>query len=58
LIGGFEIEAHDMESEFVDPIITDRRQERSTSMCGGSDLFEILLSAVDDHGQSWTDEEI
>ena len=45
-------------SEFVDQIITDRRQERSASMCGGPDLLDLLLSAVDDHGQPFTDQEI
>jgi cytochrome P450 len=45
-------------SEFVDQIIIDRRQGRSTSMSDGSDLLDLLLSAVDDDGQPFTDQEI
>jgi cytochrome P450 len=45
-------------SEFVDQIIADRRQGKSTSMCGSKDLLDLLLSAVDDQGQSFTNQEI
>jgi cytochrome P450 len=44
--------------EFVDQIITDRREGQSTSMCSGADLLDLLLSAVDDDGQLFTDQEI
>ncbi|CAF1604130.1 unnamed protein product [Rotaria magnacalcarata] len=42
----------------VDQIITDRRQGRSASLCAGSDLLDLLLSAIDSDGKSFTDEEI
>lgn len=45
-------------SDFVDQIICDRRQGKSTSSCSGSDLLDLLLSAVDDEQQPFTDEEI
>jgi len=45
-------------SEFVDQIIADRRQGRSTSMSNGADLLDLLLSAVDDDGQPFTDQQI
>jgi cytochrome P450 len=45
-------------NEFVNQIITDRRQGRSQSLCASADLLDLLLSAVDQQGQSFTDEEI
>ena len=45
-------------SNFVNQIITDRRQGRSESLCAGADLLDLLLSAVDNEGQSFTDQEI
>jgi cytochrome P450 len=45
-------------STFVDQIIADRRQGRSQSLCAGADLLDLLLSAVDDQGQTFTDQEI
>ena len=45
-------------SAFVDEIIVDRRQGKSTSSCSGPDLLDFLLSAVDEQGQPFTDEEI
>ncbi|CAM4818974.1 unnamed protein product [Rotaria magnacalcarata] len=45
-------------SEFVDQIISDRRQGRSSSMSTGADLLDLLLSAVDDEGVPFTDQEI
>jgi cytochrome P450 len=45
-------------SEFVDQIIADRRQGRSTSMSNGDDLLDLLLSAVDNEGQPFTDQQI
>jgi cytochrome P450 len=45
-------------NEFIDKIISDRRQDKSTSMCSGADLLDLLLSATDDQGQSFSDQEI
>jgi cytochrome P450 len=45
-------------SKFVDEIISDRRHQRSTSMCSGADLLDLLLLAVDDDGLPFTDQEI
>ncbi|UJR25824.1 hypothetical protein I4U23_007174 [Adineta vaga] len=45
-------------NEYIDQIILDRRQGRSNSMCYGADLLDLLLSAVDDEGQTFTDQEI
>ena len=44
--------------EFVDQIIIDRRQKRSSSICNGPDLLDLLLWATDDEGQPFTNEEI
>jgi cytochrome P450 len=45
-------------SHFVDQIIADRRQGRSQSLCAGADLLDLLLSAVDNQGEPFTDQEI
>lgn len=45
-------------NEFVDQIISDRRQERSSSMSDGADLLDLLLTAVDDNGKPFSDQEI
>ncbi|CAF2108144.1 unnamed protein product [Rotaria magnacalcarata] len=45
-------------NNFVDQIITDRRQDRSESLCASADLLDLLLSAVDTQGQPFTDQEI
>ncbi|CAF1330457.1 unnamed protein product [Rotaria sordida] len=45
-------------SEFVDQVIADRRQGRSSSLSNGPDLLDLLLSAVDDEGQPFNDQEI
>ena len=45
-------------SQFVEQIVEDRRQGRSESLCAGEDLLDLLLSAVDSEGQSFTNEEI
>jgi len=45
-------------SEFVDQVIIDRQQGRSKSMSTGPDLLDLLLSAVDNEGQPFTNQEI
>ena len=45
-------------SRFVDHIIDDRRHGRSSSLCSGDDLLDLLLSAVDQEGKPFSDEEI
>ncbi|CAF3781478.1 unnamed protein product [Rotaria sp. Silwood1] len=45
-------------SKFVDQIIADRRHEKSSSLCSGDDLLDLLLSAVDAQGHKFTDQEI
>jgi cytochrome P450 len=45
-------------AELVNQMITDRRQGKSTSMSSGADLLDLLLSAVDDQGQLFSDQEI
>ena len=44
--------------ELVDQIIADRRRGRSTSMCDGADLLDLLLSALDEEGQPFTDQQV
>ncbi|CAF2312524.1 unnamed protein product [Rotaria sp. Silwood2] len=44
--------------EFLDEIISDRRQGRSSSWSNGPDLLDLLLSAVDDEGKPFNDQEI
>ncbi|UJR11633.1 hypothetical protein I4U23_015814 [Adineta vaga] len=45
-------------ARFVEQIIADRRHGRSQSLCSGCDILDLLLSAVDAHGQPFTDEEV
>jgi cytochrome P450 len=45
-------------SGFVDQIIIDRRQGRSASMLNSSDLLDLLISAADNEGQPFADQEI
>jgi cytochrome P450 len=45
-------------ANLVDRIIADRRQERSSSMSNNADLLDLLLSAVDNEGKPFTDQEI
>lgn len=45
-------------NEFISQIVRDRRQGKSKSMCNGADLLDLLLSAVDEQGKAFTDEEI
>jgi cytochrome P450/NADPH-cytochrome P450 reductase len=45
-------------SSFVEQIIADRKQGRTKNMCAHDDILDLLLSAVDDQGNKFTDEEI
>jgi cytochrome P450 len=45
-------------SDFVDQIITERQQGRSTSLSNGADLLDLLLSAVDNEGQPFTNQQV
>jgi cytochrome P450 len=45
-------------NEFVNQSIVDRRSGKSSSLCSGQDILDLLLSAVDDQGESFTDEQI
>ncbi|CAF0946841.1 unnamed protein product [Rotaria sp. Silwood1] len=47
-----------MIGELVDKIITDRRQGHSSSLSNGPDLLDLLLSAVDNEGKPFTDQQI
>ncbi|CAF3853694.1 unnamed protein product, partial [Rotaria sp. Silwood2] len=47
-----------MIAELVDKIIADRRQGHSSSLSNGPDLLDLLLSAVDNEGKPFTDQEI
>ena len=44
--------------QLVEQIISERRQGLSSSLSNGPDLLDLLLSAVDDCGQPFTDQEI
>jgi len=44
--------------EVADKIIADRRSGKSSSLSDGPDLLDLLLSAVDDEGEPFTDQEI
>ena len=45
-------------SDFVDQAIADRRKGKSTSLCAGQDILDLLLSAVDEHEEPFTDQQI
>ncbi|CAF0950840.1 unnamed protein product [Rotaria sp. Silwood1] len=45
-------------AELVDQIIADRRYGRSTSQCSGPDILDLLLSAVDDEGKPFSNQEV
>jgi cytochrome P450 len=45
-------------SIFVQQIITDRKKGRTKHMCVREDILDLLLQAVDNHGQHFTDEEV
>ncbi|CAF1579651.1 unnamed protein product [Adineta ricciae] len=43
---------------FVEQIINDRKQGRTTNLCQNADILDLLLQAVDNEGEHFTDEEI
>jgi cytochrome P450 len=45
-------------SIFVEQIITNRKIGRTKTMCEQEDILDLLLQAVDSHGQHFTDDEI
>ncbi|UJR19064.1 hypothetical protein I4U23_022195 [Adineta vaga] len=45
-------------SDYVDQAIADRRKGKTSSLCAGQDILDLLLSAVDDHGEPFTDQQI
>ncbi|CAF3017769.1 unnamed protein product [Rotaria sp. Silwood2] len=45
-------------NEFVDQTIADRRSRKSMSLCSGQDILDLLLSAVDDKGEGFSDQQI
>jgi cytochrome P450/NADPH-cytochrome P450 reductase len=44
--------------QYVEQIISDRKQGRTKNLCEGADILDLLLQAVDSHGQHFNDEEI
>ncbi|UJR34794.1 hypothetical protein I4U23_027575 [Adineta vaga] len=45
-------------SDFVDQAIADRRKGKTNSLCAGQDILDLLLSATDDQGEPFTDQQI
>jgi cytochrome P450 len=45
-------------SIFVEQIITNRKKGRTKTQCKHEDILDLLLHAVDSHGQHFTDDEI
>ena len=45
-------------NEFVDQAIADRRNGTSESLCSGQDILDLLLSAADDQGEKFVDQQI
>jgi cytochrome P450/NADPH-cytochrome P450 reductase len=45
-------------SEFVDEAIADRRSGKSISLCSGQDILDLLLSAIDEKGEPFSDQQI
>ncbi|CAF1282161.1 unnamed protein product [Adineta ricciae] len=45
-------------SHFVDQVIANRRKGKTSSLRAGQDILDLLLSAVDEHGEPFTDEQI
>jgi cytochrome P450 len=44
--------------QFVNQSIVDRRSGKSLSLCSGQDILDLLLSAVDDQGEPFSDQQI
>ena len=45
-------------NDFVDQAIIDRRNGKSMSLCSGQDILDLLLSAVDEKGEPFSDQQI
>jgi cytochrome P450 len=45
-------------NDFVNRSIVDRRNGTSSSLCSGPDILDLLVSAVDDQSEPFTDQEI
>ncbi|CAF1457778.1 unnamed protein product [Rotaria sordida] len=45
-------------NEFVDQAIIDRRSRKSMSLCSNQDILDLLLSAIDDNGEGFSDQQI
>ncbi|CAF2984143.1 unnamed protein product [Rotaria sp. Silwood2] len=45
-------------NKFVDQIIADRRDRKSISLCVDEDILDLLLSAIDDKGEGFSDQQI
>jgi cytochrome P450/NADPH-cytochrome P450 reductase len=45
-------------NHIIDQTIADRRSGKSSSLCSGQDLLDLLLSAVDEQGESFSDQQI
>jgi cytochrome P450 len=45
-------------NEFVDQAIANRRSGKSRSLCSGQDILDLLLSAIDEKGEPFSDQQI
>jgi cytochrome P450 len=45
-------------NELVDQAINDRRNGKSMSLCSGQDILDLLLSAIDEKGEPFSDQQI
>jgi cytochrome P450 len=45
-------------NQFVNQSIIDRRSGKSSSLCSGQDILDLLLSAVDDQGEPFSDQQV
>jgi cytochrome P450 len=45
-------------NQFVNQSIIDRRNGKSSSLCSGQDILDLLLSTVDEQGEPFSDEQI
>jgi len=45
-------------NQFVNQSIVDRRSGKSSSLCSGQDILDLLLSAVDDQAEPFSDQQV